>query len=149
MALRLAEAKAKTVAAKQTSGLVIGSDQTVECDQKILGKPMDAARAKQQLQAMRGKTLRFHTGLCVINVATGQVHRDVVDYVVSFRDFSDAEIDRYLAVEEPFNCAGSFKSEALGISLLENMRGDDPTALIGLPLIRLSQILRQEGLPLP
>ncbi len=149
MVLRLAEAKARQVAESEIDALVIGSDQALVCEGEVLGKPMNADNAKRQLQAMRGKTLVFHTGLAVINTSTAAIHRSVVDCTVSFRELEDAEIERYLEIEKPFNCAGSFKSEALGISLLDGLRGNDPTALIGLPLIRLSQILREEGLTVP
>lgn len=149
MVLRLAEAKAQQVAESEVDSLVIGSDQALVCDGQVLGKPLDFDNAKRQLQAMRGKTLIFHTGLAVINTSTAMVHRSVVNCTVCFRKLEDSEIDRYLEIEKPFNCAGSFKSEALGISLLDSLRGDDPTALIGLPLIRLSHILRDEGLAVP
>ena len=149
MAARLAAAKADSIAQGLNGGLVIGSDQTVECDGEILGKPGNFEKAKQQLQMMRGKALLFHTGLCVINVDSGRRYQEVVDYSASFRPLTDDEIERYLQLDKPFNCAGSFKSEALGIALLENMHGNDPTALIGLPLIRLSQILREQGIKVP
>lgn len=149
MVLRLAEAKARQVADSETGALVIGSDQTLVCDGRVLGKPLNVDKARAQLQAMRGKKLVFHTGLAVVNTDSGKAQTCIVDCTVAFRDLDDSEIDRYLQIEQPFNCAGSFKSEALGIALLESLQGDDPTALIGLPLIRLSQMLRNEGLAIP
>ncbi len=149
MALRLARSKAQKVADSASGALVIGSDQTLECDGQILGKPQNVDKATRQLAMMRGKTLAFHTGLAVINTDTGTMHSDVIDCKVKFRDLSDSEIKRYIEMEMPLNCAGSFKSESLGIALLDSLEGTDPTALIGLPLIRLSQFLRQEGLAIP
>ena len=149
MALRLANEKANAVAHNVQGALVIGSDQTLACDDEILGKPLSADKASQQLRMMRGKTLVFHTGLAVVNTNSRKTYADVIQCLVKFRHLGDKEIDRYLEKEQPFNCAGSFKSEAMGISLLESLEGTDPTALVGLPLIRLSEILRQEGLDIP
>ena len=146
---RLAVEKARVVAENRTNGLVIGSDQVAECDAMILGKPGNAENARKQLLQMRGKTVNFHTGLCVYNAADGEYEQDVVLFKVSFRDLTEDEIERYLAKEQPFNCAGSFKSEGLGITLFNRMEGDDPNALIGLPLIRLCEMLRKQGLFLP
>jgi len=98
---------------------------------------------------MRGETLLFHTGLCLLNTKTGKQYVDCVEYQVHFRHYSDEEIERYLLSEQPYNCAGSFKSEQLGISLVESMEGQDPTALVGLPLIKLAAMLRQENIKIP
>ncbi len=147
---RLAEEKAMAVAEQcEAPALVIGSDQVAVLDDTILGKPGDADTAVRQLQRMRGCRIDFLTGLCLLNTQTTGRQIDVVPYSVKFRDYTDAEIERYVAVEQPFNCAGSFRSEALGVTLLESMSGSDPTALIGLPLIRLCEMLRQEGQELP
>ena len=146
---RLAETKAKHVATKYSNSIVIGSDQALECDGLILGKPGNHENAKQQLMSMSNKTLSFYTGLCVINSSTGKSEKDVIIYRVSFRKLGEQEIEEYLLKEQPYNCAGSFMSERLGVSLMSKMEGEDPTALIGLPLIRLCQILRNLGLKLP
>ena len=147
---RLAEAKAMAIAGQcQAPTLVIGSDQVAVLDDVILGKPGDADNARQQLQRMRGCRIDFLTGLCLLNTQTTSRQIDVIPYSVKFRDYDDAAIERYIAAEQPFNCAGSFRSEALGVTLLESMSGSDPTALIGLPLIRLCEMLRQEGQALP
>ncbi len=147
---RLAEDKAMAVAADcETPALVIGSDQVAVLDGEILGKPGNADTAKQQLRRMRGCRIDFLTGLCVLNAAKTSRQVDVVPFAVKFRRFSDAEIQRYIDTEQPFNCAGSFRSEAMGVTLVESMSGSDPTALVGLPLIRLCEMLRCEGLQLP
>ena len=147
---RLAEEKAMAVAEQYAApALVIGSDQVAVLDDAILGKPGDADTAVQQLQRMRNCRIDFLTGLCLLNTETTSRQIDVVPYSVKFRDYSDAEIERYVSAEQPFNCAGSFRSEALGVTLLESMSGSDPTALIGLPLIRLCEMLRQEVQALP
>ncbi len=147
--LRLAESKARHIAAKYTDAIVIGSDQALECEGKILGKPGDHKMAKQQLTAMSSKTLSFFTGLCVINARTKNTQKEVVIYRVKFRNLKESEIEAYLLKEQPYNCAGSFMSEKLGVSLIERMEGDDPSALIGLPLISLCNMLRQQGVTLP
>lgn len=146
---RLAETKAKHVATKYSKSIVIGSDQALECDGMILGKPDSHENAKQQLMAMSNKTLSFYTGLCVIDASTDKSEIDVIIYRVSFRKLGEEEIEDYLLKEQPYNCAGSFMSERLGVSLMSKMEGEDPTALIGLPLIRLCQILRNLGVKLP
>lgn len=143
---RLAEAKARAVAA-QHSGLIIGSDQAAVLDSQIIGKPGHYERAFAQLRAASGKTVRFLTGLCVLNTETAIHHTLVVPFDVVFRPLSDEQIEHYLKREQPYDCAGSFKSEGLGIALFERMQGDDPTALIGLPLISLCTLLNREGLP--
>lgn len=147
---RLAGEKAQTVARRcEGPALVIGSDQVATLGNAILGKPGTAEAAIRQLQRMRGRRLEFLTGLCLINTATGTRQIDVVPFTVTFRNYSDTEIKRYVTREEPLQCAGSFRSESLGITLVESFSGSDPTALIGLPLIRLSEMLRHEGVELP
>lgn len=147
--IRLAESKAKHIAAKYPDVLVIGSDQALECDGEILGKPGNHEKAKQQLLSMSNKTLSFYTGLCVINSKSNSIDKDIVTYRVKFRELNESEIETYLHKEQPYNCAGSFMSEKLGVSLIEKMGGDDPSALIGLPLIRLCKMLRLQGIRLP
>ncbi len=146
---RLATSKALQIAKTQPDSLIIGSDQVASLGSRLLGKPGNRENAVKQLQLMRGKTVLFITGLCVVNAQSGQSLTDIVIFPVLFRAYTDAEIERYLDKEAPFDCAGSFKSEQLGITLIQNMQGDDPTALIGLPLIRLSEMLRQMHLQLP
>jgi MAF protein len=143
---RLACDKAAAVAGNLTEGLVIGSDQVAVIDGKILGKPGDHETARQQLTNASGNTVIFYTGLCLVNAATGHQQVDVVPFHVSFRELSQQQIENYLQREQPYNCAGSFKSEGLGISLFQRMQGDDPNTLVGLPLIRLIDMLAQEGL---
>ncbi|HDH09212.1 MAG TPA: septum formation inhibitor Maf [Gammaproteobacteria bacterium] len=143
---RLAIAKAKAIAEQRDEGLVIGSDQVAVNDGVILGKPGDHATAVKQLQAASGKRITFYTGLCLLNAATGKVQSEVVPFDVLFRPLKDSQIENYLQKEQPYNCAGSFKSEALGICLFEKLEGDDPNTLIGLPLIRLVRMLENEGL---
>jgi septum formation protein len=149
MVQRLALEKARSVARTCHSGLVIGSDQCAVLGDAILGKPGDEEQAFSQLSDSSGKTVVFHTGLCLLNADTGHFQLDDVLYQVQFRTLSDRQIRHYLQREQPFNCAGSFKSEALGITLFEAMSGEDPTALIGLPLIRLTSMLAAEGIELP
>jgi len=146
---RLAREKAASASKAYPGALVIGSDQVAVCGRNILNKPGDHERARAQLQRLSGHNVRFHTGLCVLNGSTGSIHVDSITFKVKFRKLGLAEIERYLAAERPYDCAGSFKSEGLGISLLAGMQGDDPTALIGLPLIRLCEMLRNEGQELP
>lgn len=149
---RLALAKAQAVAGRFPGALIIGSDQVAYLDhheQQRFGKPGTRENATQQLRAMSGKTVIFHTGLCLYNAATGRSHLRGVPTEVRFRELSDGEISRYLDKEDALNCAGSAKSEGLGISLLEYLRGDDPNALVGLPLIALCDMLRAEGWKLP
>jgi len=146
---RLAREKAQAVAARFPDALIIGSDQVAYCGERTYGKPGTRQNALAQLQTMRGKSIIFHTGLCLLNVASGRAQVCGVPTEVRFRELSDAEIERYLDREDALNCAGSAKSEGLGIALLEALRGDDPNALIGLPLIALCRMLRAEGVPLP
>ncbi len=143
---RLAELKACSVAEQYPKALIIGSDQVALLDGEILGKPGEHQRAVQQLRAASGRRVEFHTGLCLLNASSGALQCVDEVFSVQFRALSDAQIEAYLQKEQPYNAAGSFKSEALGISLFESMQGDDPSALIGLPLIRLNQMLLNEGL---
>ena len=148
LALRLALAKARAVALKYPEAVVIGSDQVADLEGTPLGKPGNHANAILQLQRMRGKTVIFQTALSVVCLATGFERTDLAEVKVKFRDLSDAEIETYLRAEEPYDCAGSAKSEGLGIALLDAIDNDDPTALIGLPLIRTCQMLREAGVKL-
>lgn len=145
---RLALAKAKAVAATLSAGLVIGSDQVAVFQGEILGKPHTIANAEAQLRRFSGQAVTFLTGLAVVNAATGRVQQAIEPFVVHFRELSDTEICYYVAREQPLDCAGSFKSEGLGIALFDKLQGDDPNSLIGLPLIRLLAMLRDEGLNL-
>lgn len=144
-ALRLAEAKARAVAARFPSALIIGSDQVACLDGKIFGKPGTHAKAVRQLQTLRGRQVNFFTGLCLFNSGSGRVQLRGVPTLVGFRQLDDAAIERYLHREQPYNCAGSAKSEGLGIALIDRMEGEDPNALIGLPLIALCDMLINEG----
>ena len=146
LSLRLARAKADAVAARFPSAWVLGSDQVADLDGQPLGKPGDHARAVAQLQAMRGREVRFHTAIALVHAQSGRAQVEQVTVRVRFRALSDAEIDTYLRLEQPYDCAGSAKCEGLGISLLDAIASDDPTALIGLPLIRTSALLRAAGL---
>ncbi|MGD8514238.1 MAG: Maf family nucleotide pyrophosphatase [Granulosicoccaceae bacterium] len=143
---RLSEAKARAVATRHPHALVIGSDQVAVIGEDILGKPGIHEKAVAQLRNASGKTVTFYTGLCLHNSDTGHSQTEVVPFHVVFRELSDSQIENYLKKEQPYNCAGSFKSEALGISLFERLEGDDPNTLIGLPLIRLVRMLENEGL---
>ena len=145
---RLSEAKARAVGATH-EGLIIGSDQVATHGETILGKPGDHETAMQQLRQLSGEHVTFLTGLCLLNSVTGETQLDVIPFSVVFRRLDEDQIDRYLRHEQPYNCAGSFKSEGLGITLFERMEGDDPTALIGLPLIRLTGMLANAGISLP
>lgn len=146
---RLAFAKARAVADRHPEALIIGSDQVAYCDDQRFGKPGSRANARRQLRELSGKTVVFHTGLCLLNSASGRHHLRGIATEVRFRQLSDAEIERYLDKEDALNCSGSARSEGLGIALLEWMRSDDPTALVGLPLIALCEMLRDEGVELP
>ena len=146
---RLSLEKAKIVAERQAHSLVIASDQCCVLDGIISDKPGDHKTATQQLQKSAGCKVSFITGVCVMDSHTGNYQVDTIPFHVHFRDLSTDEIERYLIVEQPYNCAGSFKAEGLGITLFKKLEGDDPTALIGLPLIRLSEMLREFGLNLP
>ena len=149
LALRLAQAKAAAVTAAYPDHLIIGSDQVAVGAASILDKPGTYEKAFAQLTLMRGRNVAFHTAVCLIDSCTGRVQADVVTINVRMRDYSDAQIERYLKADEPYDCAGSARIESLGISLVEKFEGDDPTALIGLPLIALCKMLRNEGIELP
>jgi len=144
-ALRLAEAKARAVAAHYPDSLVIGSDQVADCAGQPIGKPGSRERAVDQLQTLSGKTVVFHTAVALVDAGSGRCRTALVDVASTFRTLSPAEIAAYLDREEPYDCAGSVKSEGLGIALFERIASDDPTALIGLPLIALTRLLREEG----
>lgn len=143
---RLAEDKARAVAAYHPKALIIGSDQVATVAGHVLGKPGTHERAAAQLQLASGRRLEFVTGLCLLDAASGRAQVDVVSFGVRFRTLSEQQIENYLRREQPYHCAGSFKSEGLGIALCEGFEGDDPTALIGLPLIRLVRLLEQFGM---
>ena len=149
LAMRLALAKAHAVAVQNPGAVVIGSDQVADLNGQPLGKPGTHERATAQLRQMRGHSVIFQTAVAVVCPETGFEQVDLAPVVVRFRDLSDAEIERYLHAEQPYDCAGSAKSEGLGISLLDAIDSDDPTALIGLPLIRTCRMLRAAGLVLP
>ena len=149
LALHLAQAKAAAVTAAYPDHLIIGSDQVAVGAARILDKPGTFERAFAQLTLMRGRNVAFHTAVCLINSRTGRVQAEVVTINVRMRDYSNAQIERYLKADEPYDCAGSARIESLGISLVEKFEGDDPTALIGLPLIALCKMLRNEGIELP
>jgi septum formation protein len=148
LATRLALAKAKAVAALHPQAVVIGSDQVADLNGEPLGKPGTHERAVLQLQRMRGQTVVFQTAVSVVCQESGFEHTELAQIKVRFRDLSDAEIEAYLRAEEPYDCAGSAKSEGLGIALLDAIDNDDPTALIGLPMIRTARLLRAAGIDL-
>ena len=148
-AARLARDKADAARARFPEAWIIGSDQVAEVGGRPVGKPGSLSAARAQLRALSGRTALFHTALCVARPRAGARLEDVVTTEVVYRELSDAEIDRYLTREPAFDCAGSAKSEGLGIALLERLHGDDPTALIGLPLVSLGRMLRAEGFELP
>lgn len=145
MVVRLSEAKARAVAERHPDSLIIGSDQSAELDGTPLTKPGGFDRAFQQLKQASGKKIIFHTGLCLYNSRNGAVQTSCIPYTVVFKTLTDEQITHYLEKEEPYNCAGSFKSEGLGIALFERFEGEDPNALIGLPLIQLVEMLNYEG----
>ncbi len=149
LALRLALAKARDVARRNPQAIVIGSDQVADLAGRPLGKPGTHSRAAMQLRAMSGQTVIFQTALSVVCAATGFEQTDLAPVEVRFRRLADAEIERYLRAEQPYDCAGSARSEGLGIALLEAIHSDDPTALVGLPLIRTARLLRAAGLVVP
>ncbi|RMH86493.1 septum formation inhibitor Maf [Pseudomonas sp. AOB-7] len=147
---RLAEEKARVLAASHPNHLIIGSDQVAALDDgQILGKPHDLERAQAQLRAASGSSVTFLTGLALLDSASGRCQVDCVPFTVHFRQLDEAQILRYLQREQPFDCAGSFKSEGLGISLFRSTEGEDATSLIGLPLIRLVDMLLNEGIEIP
>lgn len=146
---RLSEAKALAVAANHPASLVIGSDQVAVLEGRIIGKPNDHTNAVQQLRNASGKRVDFMTGLCLYNSKTRRKQTIVEPFSVFFRTLTQDQIERYLRHDQPYNCAGSFRSESLGIALFTRMQGDDPNALMGLPLIRLIDMLAQEGIVIP
>jgi len=146
--LRLAQEKARAVAATYPDALIIGSDQVALLDGEQIGKPLTHDNAFRQLRAMRGKTTIFYTALALLNSKTGRMQAEVAENHVTLRDLGDAEIEGYLLKEQPYHCAGSAKSEGLGIALMSRVTGDDPNALVGLPLILLTEMLRCENVRL-
>lgn len=148
LVLRLAQAKAGAVAPMHPDALIIGSDQVACIDDKVLGKPGNRERAIEQLTQASGREVVFYTGLCLLNATTGRSQTSCEPFRVHFRRLSGTQIEGYLDREQPFNCAGSFKSEGLGIALFDHLEGDDPNALVGLPLIRLVAMLESEGVDL-
>ena len=147
--LRLAQLKARAVADKFSDALIIGSDQVALLDAQQIGKPHTFENAKKQLQASSGRSMVFHTALCLYNSRSGNMQARVVPITIQFRKLSDEIIERYLRAEQPYNCAGSAKSEGLGIALIERFEGEDPNALIGLPMIALVDMLHNEGVQIP
>ena len=145
LALRLSIAKAQAIAATSRAGLVIGSDQVAVLGNEILGKPRDRADAIRQITLSSGREMHLYTGLALANAATGVVQQDVVSYRVFYRTLSLRQIEQYLDLDEPYGCCGSLRMESLGIALLKELSGPDPTALIGLPLISLVEMLKIEG----
>lgn len=145
LCLRLAVAKARALATRFPEHLIIGSDQVARLDNHTLGKPGTKAKAREQLRLASGKRVDFLTGICLFNSATGAIDTAAEPYSVYFRTLTPAQIADYIEKEEPLDCAGSFKSEGLGIALFERLEGDDPNALIGLPLIRLTRMLESAG----
>ena len=144
--LRLAEAKARKVAQSHPNSLIIGCDQVATLDGLQIGKPGNHQNAVKQLVLMRGRSVVFHSALCLYNATTNHMQAEVVPFIVQFRKISDAQIESYLLKEQPYQCAGSAKSEGLGIAIIASMQGDDPNALIGLPMIRLIAMLENEGI---
>ncbi|HET8711423.1 MAG TPA: Maf family protein, partial [Spongiibacteraceae bacterium] len=145
LSARLAQAKAQALTARFPAHLIIGSDQVASLDDRILGKPGNPENAKHQLHTCSGRRVEFLTGLCLLDSAAGSAKTIVEPFAVEFRHLSDDQIDNYLAREQPFDCAGSFKVEGLGIALFERLEGNDPNTLIGLPLIQLTTLLQQAG----
>ncbi len=149
LVLRLARGKAAALAETHPDALIIGSDQVAVIDGEVLGKPGDHDTAVAQLRRASGRTVEFLTGLCLLNTATGRHQSGCERFTVHFRRLRDPQIERYIEVEQPLNCAGSFKSEGLGIVLFKALEGRDPNALVGLPLIMLTDFLNAEGIALP
>jgi septum formation protein len=145
-AVRLAEAKARDVASAHPDALIVGSDQVADFEGTAIGKPRDQGDALEQLRAMQGRTIVFHTGLALLDARSGRCRRALVDVASTFRQLGDDALKAYLVRDQPYDCAGSVKVETLGIALFTRVASDDPTALIGLPLIRLTDMLIAEGL---
>jgi septum formation protein len=143
---RLAQAKARAIAQQHPEAVVIGSDQCALLDNQILGKPGSHKKALQQLRRAQGKTVVFHTGVCVLNLAREFCVVEDVLFEVEFRNLSDQQLEHYLRVEQPYDCAGSFKAEGYGACLFSALRGEDPNALIGLPLLKLTTMLESAGI---
>lgn len=146
LVLRLAEAKARKVGERETEAVVIGSDQVAVHDGRVLGKPGSARNAERQLARLSGQSVDFLTGVAVLNPATGRLQTHTDRTTTTFRQLTDAEIRRYVALDQPLDCAGAIKSESRGVMLFERVSTDDPTAAIGLPLIELAAMLRREGI---
>ncbi|WP_336347340.1 nucleoside triphosphate pyrophosphatase [Pseudomonas monsensis] len=146
---RLAEQKARALAAKHPDHLIIGSDQVAVLGEQIIGKPHTFDKACEQLMAASGASVTFLTGLALLNSQTGQCQVDCVPFTVHMRKLDQARVERYLRIEQPYDCAGSFKAEGLGVSLFQSTEGPDATSLIGLPLIRLIDMLLAEGVQIP
>ncbi|MEE9330748.1 MAG: Maf family nucleotide pyrophosphatase [Methylophilaceae bacterium] len=146
IALRLSQEKARKVGAEYPHALIIGCDQVATLDGEQLGKPLNHSNATKQLRKMRGKEVTFHSALCLFNADSGNMQAQVVPNLVKFRQLSDEQIESYLNKEQPYHCAGSAKSEGLGIALIARMIGEDPNALIGLPLIKLISMLQNENI---
>lgn len=146
---RLAQAKAQALASRYPGHLIIGSDQVAVLDGQLIGKPGSFERAREQLRAASGRSVSFLTGLCLHNARSGASQVDCIPFTVHFRELDEARIERYLRAEQPYDCAGSFKCEALGISLFRRTEGDDITSLVGLPLIRLVDMLAAENVQVP
>src|SRR5664279_27818 len=144
-AIRLAQMKARKVAEQHPEALIIGCDQVATLDGLQLGKPLTHDNAVKQLRMMRSRSVIFYSALCLYNASLNRMQTEVVPYRVQFRGMSDAQIENYLLKEQPYHCTGSAKSEGLGIALIQAMHGDDPNALIGLPLIKLVDMLQNEG----
>jgi septum formation protein len=145
-AARLAEGKARAVAARHPQALVLGSDQVADLDGVAVGKPVDHVDAVRQLTSMSGRTVVFHTGVALVDAASGRAHVRVVEVTTKFRTLTRAAIEQYLRRDRPYDCAASIRAETLGIAVVESIRSDDPTALIGLPLIAVVDLLRTEGI---
>jgi len=145
-ALRLSKEKARKVGADYPHALIIGCDQVATLNGEQLGKPLNHNNATKQLRAMRGEEVTFYSAVCLYNANTNSIQAEVVPYLVKFRKLTDEQIESYLVKEQPYHCAGSAKSEGLGIVLIESMVGDDPNALIGLPIIKLTTMLKNEGI---
>ena len=149
LANRLAQTKAQSLLDAHPNDIIIGSDQVASLGTSVIGKPGSVDMAKQQLQRMQGQSVVFHTAICVLDGVSGNCLNEIDETTVWLRTLNAAEIERYIAADNPIDCAGSFKVEQLGISLFERVVSDDPTALVGLPLIKLSQCLRQLGVVVP
>ncbi|MEH6472696.1 MAG: nucleoside triphosphate pyrophosphatase [Halopseudomonas sp.] len=146
---RLAQAKAEAIASEHSGALIIGSDQVAVLNDQIIGKPHNHAKATAQLLASSNQTITFYTGLCLHNTANSDLQVLCEPFRVHFRQLNAVQIERYLRHEQPYQCAGSFKSEGLGISLFKRLEGDDPNTLVGLPLIRLIELLQRQGVEVP